>query len=249
MIRRLSFIPFWIAFILFVSPSAQARRDNDQVDSYARLSLLQQATGSSSAQNPSSFQSRLSTIMNTTPSAERTTVALDDAKERQQVLAADQALIEPSPEPSEDDGKGPLKTKDQKKVSDTEIENKLDGSEDAFQKTRDDIQSEFDKRIQKAQEEKSQPPASQTQKKEATDLPPSLANNPFYMQQESNEKTEKESYNERKPIMVSRIMSVTGIPRQEAEGLLSECSSADELMLRLIRDYSLTYGEASDITS
>lgn len=256
---------FLLAAFLFL-PSLQARYD--RVDSDQRLQFLTQATGSSSgseSQSSSSFQTRLNAIMDTTASAERTSVATDDAKERQRILAAEQAEFKVGPEESEasPDEPGVLKTQDLKKIKDAAAQAKTDGSDELFQKKRQDIYAEFDERIQKAGENGGagpRPPAGEAGARPesgrpqggapTSNLAPSLANNPFYFAPESEDDAPFQmGFQERKPIITSRLMELTGISAQDAQDVVAQASSPEELIRHLMQEYAVTYGEAEDVAS
>jgi hypothetical protein len=227
-------------------PAVHARRD--EVEDEQRLQFLRQATGSAPNSSSNSFQSRLNAIMDTTASTERYSVVADEYKEKQRILAEERAELNEelltSPPPYKEGG--PLKTQDKTKIQNADIQNQIDGTEGSFQKTRDALQSEFDQRIQKRPA--IAPAADSPLLKESGTLAPSLANNPFYIQPESGESSQA-NFQQRKPIMASRIASQTGISAQEAEDLVSQVSNSEELILRLMQDQGMTYGEASDITS
>jgi hypothetical protein len=228
------------AFLLLSISPVQARR-SDEIDSDQRLQLLRQATGTPSAP-VGTFQARLDSIMNTSASTERMTVATEDAQERQKILALERPeLLEEELEPEDP---ASMRKMDKTKIANVKVKLKEDHSEEGFQKTRDAISSEFDQRIQKASNAQ-QIADSQKTEADAGSLPPSLANNPFYFSTEKRESL----FKDRKAIIVSRIMGASNISAADAESLVSQSSSSEELILQLMQEHGMTYGEASDIVS
>lgn len=230
-------------------PSAQARRD--EIENPERLQFLRQATGStpSSSSQSTSFQSRLSAIMDTSASTERYSVAAEEAQERKQVYAELQEELAEEELPPDNKTNNSLKKQDQKKVSNTMTKTKLDGSDRSFQKERDKIQEEFDQRLKKTAEPSPAASAAPSDLlKETGTLAPSLANNPFYNAPEGSG-NDQARFADRKPVIASRLSGVLNISAQEAEDMVSGTSNPEELVLRLMQDYGVTYGEASDMTS
>ncbi len=225
----------------------------EEVDSAEKLDLLQRATGATtpSESSSSSFQNRLNAILDTTPSKERTSVADQDAQARQQKIQAEiLASATPEPEISEspgpDDLNKPLQVKDKTKILNAQTDLKVDGTQKAYDKERAEIFKEADEKTKKALETAPKPLASASQSPAAaSNLPPSLANNPFYQKAAGNGTLSEESFETRKPLVVSRLIA-NGMSNEDAESLVSRASSSEELVLLLMQEQGYSFGQASD---
>jgi len=108
---------------------------------------------------------------------------------------------------------------------------------------------------EKAEKEKSL--AEKSEKEDALKLPeegkisrfkkkelrPSLAHNQFYFSEES-----RQTFTDKKPVIVSRLVQ-RGYTRLEAENLVSGSTSPEELVLALMQNEGMDYGEATEYSS
>ena len=232
----------FLALTVSLSPSLYARPN--QIDSSERLNLLNQATGNESTSN--SFQARMDAIFDTTATPERSYVAGEDAAAReQQRLAAlpPKEMVTTRISASTQPKYNPLKNKDQGKVPNgsSPAAVKEDSSEVAYLKDRSDIQSEFDDRIAK----KPAPATALKSAASASDSDP-LANNPFYTKDKTADGDEN-SYDKLKPLLLNRLVShISVISPDTLADYVNQASSKEDLILILMREAGLNYGEASE---
>lgn len=221
---------------------------SNRVERSERLQLLNQATGESSS-SQSTFQNRLDAILNTTQTAERNYVQTEEfeAKEERNALALEEAAAEEKRlKELNPDRYDPKKNSDQTQIADSSLaeEFKYDGSQKAYEEAQKKIQKEFDERI--APKPDSQAAAAKgTGSAAASSLPPSLANNPFYTQQSAE--AEESEYEAMKPLIISRILMRNDVfTRDQVEDYVRRASSKEELIMILMKEPFLSYGDASE---
>ena len=118
---------------------------------------------------------------------------------------------------------------------------KIDASEQTFQKTLEE-QTRKESALKK---EKELQPKTEKPGSPASTLAPSLANNPCYNPAAPGLAKDRQDFESNKPVLISRLMQ-GGFTKQDAERMLAESSSTEELVLDLMND-GKTYGEASDL--
>ncbi len=210
----------------------------DEVDRDQRLNQINRATGQPSTNN--SFQARLDSILNTTPTMERTLVANEDqairekAAESQRIAAENTYKLQTAPRPG----------KDLTKVKDTALRTKTDMTEKAYQTEREKIQKANleKKKLLKNPEEV---PAGNKPAVQNSGVSLSLTNNPFY---HGNFSKSTADFEDQKPVLVSRLIQQQGMAPEDAEKLVAQSSSPEELTISLMQEQNLTYQEAGDIT-
>ena len=71
-----------------------------------------------------------------------------------------------------------------------------------------------------------------------------MANNPFYKGSTTINAQEKK-FDENKAVIVSRLVQ-TGMDQEDAESLVGESSNEEDLILKLMQQQDMTYGDASE---
>lgn len=241
MLKKLS--PFLLTSLIFLSFCLPLEARDRTVESADRLNLLNQATGNTdSASN--SFQARLDAIVNTAPTPERTLVANDDEAARQQFAVQTKIMEEKTAKRASDLNPAkydPSKNKDNTKIAD-DSKSKVIGTEEAYLKEREDIQKESDEKLKKMAEAN----LKLAKPKLSPDAIPDdgLSKNPFYSGKTFAE--EQHTFEESKPILVSRLVSL-GMAQDSAVQYVSQSSSNEDLILILMRQEAMSYGQASNL--
>ena len=233
---------FALTFSCLSSKPTEAR----DVESTERLRLVQQATGQTPSRD--SFQTRMDTIFATSPEINQNYVAQEDFEIKQAVVAAENAelLYEEKQKKSfstEEDEEG----KDKEKRKETlPLENfrdpEIDASEKDYQKQLDEIYEELDQRKEEIKVKERLPePEEERKLPSESSLPPSLENNPFYFASDENLKR----FEENKAVIINRLIQM-GYSDADAEALVQEASSPEEVTIALMQRQGFSYGEASD---
>lgn len=217
----------------------QASQDTDRS---SRLSLIRQATGQASTGSPGSFSSHVDSILNQTQFETERIYA--EQSTTPQFTAGTQTntdlitgLTTEAP-----------KEKERTKVDAKSEESKpLDQRIQADQATVEKEQAKRleDQRLKEAALEKETLEGEAQQEKPGVrasegKLRPSLAQNPFYFSEES-----RQSFEDNKSIIVGRLMQA-GYARTEADNLVSAATSSEELVLSLMQNEGMEYGQAAD---
>lgn len=229
--------------------SDEAERDRDR-DRSARLYLLQQATGNPSAASASgnaSFAARVDSMLNRTAEPQRAYVA-KEYPETVGPVAANILLESTLPKLTTDKKKDPEEKvkamkdpiKDALKIDDR----KLQTDELSYQRMlRENM--EKDRLLEKQKQElaESQKKATQAGEEHSarSHLRPSLANNPFYFGEET-----EESFESNKNIMISRLVQ-EGYTRLEAQSVIGNSNSSEEVILSLMQHEGFEYGRAIQV--
>lgn len=231
------FVPFLAACLLLGLPSGQSR---DEIDRSQRLEMLNRATGGPSADNY--FEARMNAILDTSATPERSLVGTEDAAIRAQAAAAQQEKLKKEALLQE----APRAGKDITKVKDTVIRSKADMTEKNYRSEREKLQKANAERLKRLEAPKA---SFQKEKTASADskMPLSLKNNPFYRGNFSKSSTEMD-YEDLKPVLVSRLVNQNGMDQADAERLVSQSSSAEDLTIQLMEDQGWAYQEASDVT-
>lgn len=224
------------ACLLAGQPSGHSR---DQIDSDQRLNMLNRATGKESTTN--TFQARLDAILDTTATPERSYVGTQDEAIRQKAAvakkeAADKEFLRQS---------APRPGKDTPKVKDTQVKLKTDMTEKNYLAEREKIRKANAERLRdlKTTEDprpKEKSPASDSK------VSMSLKNNPFYHGNFS--KNAQFDFEDQKPVLISRLIQQNGMDQIDAERLVSQAASPEDLTIRLMEDQGWTFQEANEVT-
>ena len=243
MIRLLKY--FLLMLILGLASFPPFSFGSNEVDRSERLGLLRQATGGTPVGTTGSFQERLDSILNRDPEPQRTYIANQDAEIRAEALntqlADEEAALKKAALPA-------FNTEDPTAESQTGmIKPDLQANKIlADEKTFSELQEKETRESKTKTEEDEVPEPAQPEQTEQTADPnaimPSLANNPFYFGPQNDK-----SFDDDKPIIISRLMQRLNYTELEAKNLVSTASSAEELILFLMQNESFEYGEAAEI--
>lgn len=222
---------------------------SNSVENSERLAQISRATGTSSG-NTTTFENRMDAILSNSRSQERAYVVNEETTARERAAVQLQEEQEEIARAKElNPGLyNPKKSKDNIQVTDSNAAkaSKYDGTEKAYQTTRENIQKEFDERIKKesalAQEKRTAERAAGS----LSTLPPSLANNPFYVGEE--EDPDQKRFESRKAVIVSRLVE-RGIAEEDASASVGQATSEEDLIVNLMKNYDLSYGDATDAAS
>ncbi len=232
-----------LAALLLSLPASVLARD---VKDTEKLELLRQATGESD-RSGIDFQQRLDSIMETDSSATRDYVADREDAESARILAQEnaEALVEAQARPPVTERVKTSVAEEEEKAREKEaaalkpLDTRTDASEWAYQEERNKILEDTTKA--KTAPQTGSFPAGASQ---AGALAPSLANNPFYFK-EAN--TERDAFEMNKPVVLNRLVQNGVMSEDDARNLVQGTVSQDDLILALMNDQGMTYGEASDI--
>lgn len=242
----MNYAVFMLIFSLFNSLPAAA--SSNRVENSERLQLLNQATGGSSSSGQSTFQNRLDAILNTTQTTQRDYIQNEEIQAREENNARileEKELEEKRIKELNPERYDPQKNSDQTKIADTSLAADLryDGSQKAYEEAQKKIQKEFDDRIN--QKPSAASPSVKEPPSPSSSLPPSLANNPFYTQRSAE--AEESEYESMKPLIINRILMRNDVfNKQQVEEYVRRASSKEELVMILMKEPGLSYGDASE---
>ena len=259
--KKMQLVPLTLVLLLFSISSLDAG-NREEVRNYDRLRLLQQATGTTPS-GSNSFETRVNTLLNpqtqSTPAYEsqaRVDYAISEQiKETAKIEASEtQKNTERNQKaalgylPKNDNGLAATNLASELKVPAVKDEyaeknSFVDASEENFQKLLEKQQQESAE-----PEEKAPALAPKKEKKDASGLLPSLANNPFYFSGNSGTGSEADNFEINKPIILTRMVQ-SGIPVTDAEQILASSNSTEDVMLKIMDDYGKPYSEIKDITN
>lgn len=245
--------PLTLGFLLLIPfcSSAFAFNNSNSVQDSERLAQLNRATGASSGSS-STYENRLDALLSTDRTPERSYMVTDEANARQRaaVSAQEEAEEEARARELNPGLYNPKKAKDSK-VTDFNAAkgSRTDGTERAYQTAKEEIQKEFDERIKKESQQAAELRAAQSSASEQSPSSASasgLAGNPFYVGEEKD--PDQKRFDSRKAVIVSRLVE-RGISEEEANSSVGQATSEEDLIVNLMKNYDLSYGDASEAAS
>lgn len=245
-------IPLALGTLLLIPfcAAALAYNNSNSVQDSERLAQINRATGASSG-STSTYQNRLDAMLSTNRTPERSYMVTEEASARQRAAVSAQEEANEAARARELNPAlySPKKAKDGGQITDFNASkaSKTDGTEKAYQTAKEDIQKEFDERIKKASQQAAELRTAQANEaKNSSSAPAGLAGNPFYVGEEKD--PDQKRFDSRKAVIVSRLVE-RGISEEDANSTVGQATSEEDLIVNLMKNYDLSYGDASEASS